>query len=118
MSHCERGGGNVNQSGVVKTEGAKLTAVSFVRSLTDEGRRYLRSSFSAIASLSGAQVCFPAIIPVSTRSPIHPSLQITQQQHALFGSNANIMVIHAGLECVCLSAHPNLDMVSIGPTHQ
>ena len=45
-------------------------------------------------------------------------MQITQQQHQrLFGSKANIMVIHAGLECgLFKKAYPNLDMVSIGPT--
>lgn len=119
MSHAVKGVVETSTNlGVVKTEGAKLTAVSFVRSLTDEGRLHLRSSFSAIASLSGAQCLFSGDYSGWAPEPHSPIMQITQQQHQrLFGSKANIMVIHAGLECgLFKKAYPNLDMVSIGPT--
>lgn len=45
-------------------------------------------------------------------------MQIVRQQHQrLFGHQANIMVIHAGLECgLFKKAYPDLDMVSVGPT--
>jgi dipeptidase D len=104
--------------GIIKTEGNQLTAVSFVRSLTDEGRLHLRSIFSAVASLSQAECLFSGDYSGWAPEPNSRIMQITQQQHQrLFGSKANIMVIHAGLECgLFKKAYPDLDMVSIGPT--
>ena len=119
MSHAVKGVVETSTNiGIIKTEGATLAAVSFVRSLTDEGRLHLRSSFSAVASLSGAQCLFSGDYSGWAPEPNSPIMQITQQQHQrLFGSKANIMVIHAGLECgLFKKAYPDLDMVSIGPT--
>lgn len=89
-----------------------------MRSLTDEGRWHLRSSFSAVANLSSAQCLFSGDYSGWAPEPNSPIMQITQQQHQrLFGHKANIMVIHAGLECgLFKKAYPDLDMVSIGPT--
>jgi len=119
MSHAVKGVVETSTNmGIIQTEGTTLTAVSFVRSLTDEGRLHLRSSFSAIASLSGAQCLFSGDYSGWAPEPNSPIMQITQQQHQrLFGCKANIMVIHAGLECgLFKKAYPDLDMVSIGPT--
>lgn len=119
MSHAITGVVETSTNlGVVTTEGAQLTAVSFVRSLTDEGRFHLRTLFSAVASLSQAESLFSGDYSGWAPEPNSPIMQITQQQHQrLFGSKANIMVIHAGLECgLFKKAYPDLDMVSIGPT--
>ena len=119
MSHAIKGVVETSTNiGIIKTEGATLTAVSFVRSLTDEGRLHLRSSFSAVANLSSAQCLFSGDYSGWAPEPNSPIMQITQQQHQrLFGNKANIMVIHAGLECgLFKKAYPDLDMVSIGPT--
>nr|WP_321271696.1 aminoacyl-histidine dipeptidase [uncultured Tolumonas sp.] len=119
MSHAVKGVVETSTNiGIIQTEGATLSAISFVRSLTDEGRLHLRSSFSAIADLSGAQCLFSGDYSGWAPEPNSPIMQITQQQHQrLFGNKANIMVIHAGLECgLFKKAYPDLDMVSIGPT--
>jgi len=119
MSHAVKGVVETSTNiGIIKTEGATLTAVSFVRSLTDEGRLHLRSSFSAVSSLSSAQCLFSGDYSGWAPEPHSAIMQITQQQHQrLFGCKANIMVIHAGLECgLFKKAYPDLDMVSIGPT--
>jgi dipeptidase D len=119
MSHAVKGVVETSTNlGVIKTEGTVLSTVSFVRSLTDEGRLHLRSSFAAVASLSDAQCLFSGDYSGWAPEPQSLIMQITQQQHQrLFGKKANIMVIHAGLECgLFKKAYPDLDMVSIGPT--
>lgn len=45
-------------------------------------------------------------------------LQVAQEQHiSLFGKEALVKAVHAGLECgLILEKYPHLDMISIGPT--
>ena len=119
MSHAIKGVVETSTNlGVIKTDGEQLSAVSFVRSLTDEGRLHLRSVFAAIASLSQAECIFSGDYSGWAPDPDSSVMQIVRQQHQrLFGHQANIMVIHAGLECgLFKKAYPDLDMVSVGPT--
>ncbi|WP_188025408.1 aminoacyl-histidine dipeptidase [Tolumonas osonensis] len=119
MSHAITGVVETSTNlGVIRTEEKQLSAVSFVRSLTDEGRAHLHSVFAAVAALSHAEAVFSGDYSGWAPDPDSAAMQIVQQQHQrLFGQQANIMVIHAGLECgLFKKTYPHLDMVSIGPT--
>ncbi len=119
MSHAITGVVETSTNlGVIKIDGERLSAISFVRSLTDEGRAHLRSVIAAVAALSHANAVFYGDYSGWAPDPDSAAMQIVQQQHQrLFGQQANIMVIHAGLECgLFKKTYPHLDMVSIGPT--
>jgi dipeptidase D len=67
--------------------------------------------FDAQLSFDGA---YPGWIP-DLESPLLASMQQLHRQ--LFGSQAEVKVIHAGLECGLLaSAYPDWQMISFGPT--
>ncbi|MEH6649906.1 MAG: beta-Ala-His dipeptidase [Motiliproteus sp.] len=85
----------------------------------DEGQReaLCRQIETALAPMS-ATVSFDGAYPGWTPDLQSPLLQAMQQQHQqLFGQQADIKVIHAGLECGLLAAaYPNWQMISFGPT--
>ena len=119
MSHAVNGVVETSTNlGVIRQEAGKLSAISFVRSLTDKGRLHLRSVFAAVSALSHAEAVFSGDYSGWAPDPGSPLMQIARQQHQrLFGSPPRIMVIHAGLECgLFKKAYPDLDMISIGPT--
>lgn len=119
MSHALKGVVETSTNlGIIRLEGQQLSAISFVRSLTDEGRLQLKNVFAALAELCQATALFSGDYSGWAPDPDSTAMQIAQQQHQrLFGNKANIMVIHAGLECgLFKKAYPALDMVSIGPT--
>ena len=81
-------------------------------------RWHLRTLFSAVAECAQADVIFSGDYSGWEPDPKSILAQLAQQQHQrLFGTKANIMVIHAGLECgLFKKRYPELDMISIGPT--
>ncbi len=119
MSHAVNGVVETSTNlGVIRQEAGMLSAISFVRSLTDEGRLHLRSVFSAVAALSHAEAVFSGDYSGWAPDPGSPLMQIARKQYQqLFGNQPRIMVIHAGLECgLFRKTYPQLDMISIGPT--
>lgn len=119
MSHAVKGIVETSSNlGILQQDKNKLTAIAFIRSLTDEGRWHLRTLFSAVAECAQADVIFSGDYSGWEPDPQSILAQLAQQQHQrLFGTKANIMVIHAGLECgLFKKRYPELDMISIGPT--
>ena len=68
--------------------------------------------------LAGAEVAQGDGYPGWAPNPDSKILKIAQETYRrLFGKEAKIMAIHAGLECgLFLTKYPHLDMISFGPT--
>jgi len=103
----------------IKMEGSKkIVIVTSQRSSTESAKNAIADQVSAVFRMAGAHVKqgdgYPGWAP-DTDSNI---LKIAQQSYRkLFGKEAKIMAIHAGLECgLFLEKHSQLDMISFGPT--
>jgi dipeptidase D len=73
---------------------------------------------TAAFELGGARVETSGGYPGWTPNLASPILKVARECHrSLFGREAEVTAIHAGLECGLLGEHiPGLDMVSFGPT--
>ena len=104
--------------GVLKANDNQVNATILVRSLIESGKAQVTEMLSSLAQLAGANAEFSA--PYPGWQPVNDSaiLRLTQQHYAdILGTEPQIKVIHAGLECGLLKKHyPNVEMVSIGPT--
>ncbi len=104
--------------GVLAVEKGKLVSTILVRSLVESGKEEVRGKIRSLAELVGASVLFSGDYPgwePDTESRITP---LTKQVYdEVLGYEAQIKVIHAGLECGLIKeVYPNMDVVSIGPT--
>ena len=102
----------------IREEEGRLTVLLSQRSDKVEGLTWLVAKSEALARLTGARIStgvgYPGWTPVST-SPL--LAQARQVYRELFGSEATIEIIHAGLECGIIGAqNPGMDMLSLGPT--
>ncbi|HEX3020129.1 MAG TPA: aminoacyl-histidine dipeptidase [Chitinispirillaceae bacterium] len=88
-----------------------------LRSSSDSARDDLANAVLCALSLAEAHVEFSGAYPGWQPNPdsnLLKTLKSTYEQ--LFKQNANIRVIHAGLECGIIGAkYPQIDMVSLGP---
>ncbi|GAB6909803.1 Aminoacyl-histidine dipeptidase [Desulfosarcina cetonica] len=73
---------------------------------------------AAIGNLAGARVASDAGYPPWPMNPDSALLERCKTLYReLFGSAADVQVIHAGLECGVIGDHcPEMDMISLGPT--
>ncbi len=103
---------------VVKTGKEELTVSISQRSSNAPALEAIIAKFEAGLSLGGASFeqggCYPGWQP-DLGSQL---LRVCQDTYIdLFGSEANVVALHAGLECGLIGAkYPDLDMISIGPT--
>ncbi|PTU64726.1 cytosol nonspecific dipeptidase [Chromobacterium sp. Panama] len=106
-----------NNLGVVVLEDGKLFANLMVRSLLDSGTWMLAREVESLFLLAGCQVDMEGGYPGWAPNPQSKLLALFQQVYASeFGGEAQVQVIHAGLECGILgSKYPGMDMVSFGP---
>ena len=90
------------------------------RSSIESSKQYIANMVRIVFDLAGANVShsdgYPGWKP-NTHSEI---LEIaTESYRRLFGTEAKVKAIHAGLECgLFLDKYPSLDMISFGPTLQ
>ena len=103
----------------IKMEGSKkIVIVTSQRSSVESAKNAIADQVAAVFCLAGAKVKqgdgYPGWAP-DTNSKI---LNIAQKSYRkLFGKEAQIKAIHAGLECgLFLEKYPRLDMISFGPT--
>lgn len=96
---------------------AELEACLLVRSLKDSATQALAERIRSGFQLIGAEVEFDGAYPGWTPNAQSELLQHFQASHTeLTGVEANVKVIHAGLECGIIGAkYPQLDMISFGP---
>jgi len=89
-----------------------------IRSSVGSRLEALNNTITAIGTLSGADVSYsdgyPAWQPDVNSILLKKSMQIYDE---LFGEKAEVLIIHAGLECgVIGEKYPEMEMISFGPT--
>lgn len=104
--------------GILKTEGELIKGKILVRSLIENGKADVRSRLTSLAELVGAKVVFSGNYPGWEPDPNSPITALTKKVYdQILGYEAEIKVIHAGLECGLIKkVYPTMDLVSIGPT--
>ncbi|TDO07649.1 MULTISPECIES: aminoacyl-histidine dipeptidase [Halomonas] len=106
-----------NNLGVVSLEGGRFHLCALVRSLRDSATQDLADRFRALFELVGARTRVENAYPGWTPNPDSPLLaRFCRLHREQLGSEAEVKVIHAGLECGILGGkYPKLDMISFGP---
>lgn len=104
---------------IVKIEGKEAVISCLLRSSVDTAKNDLVRQMQAVVDLTpGAEAEFTGGYPgwkPDMESPILKEMRGIYQK--LFGREAKIMAIHAGLECGLLGGvYKNWDMISFGPT--
>ncbi|BFM48369.1 aminoacyl-histidine dipeptidase [Marinomonas sp. THO17] len=94
-----------------------FSACLLVRSLVDSAVEHLAQSAKSAFALIGAQVKLENAYPGWRPDPNAGLLKAFLQVHKeVMGYEANVKVIHAGLECGIIGAkYPGMEMVSFGP---
>ncbi|QIY81155.1 aminoacyl-histidine dipeptidase [Chromobacterium violaceum] len=106
-----------NNLGVVSVADGKVFANLMVRSLLDSGTWMLAREAESLFKLAAFKVEMEGGYPGWAPNPGSKLLALFKDVYRQeFDAEAEVQVIHAGLECGILgSKYPNLDMVSFGP---
>lgn len=90
------------------------------RSSTASSKRDMNTMVRTVFEMAGAEVSSGEGYPGWKPNPHSEILEIaTASYKRLFGVDAKVKAIHAGLECgLFLDKYPTLDMISFGPTLQ
>lgn len=109
---------STNLASVKMKEGNTIVVGTSQRSSTESLKNYASNMVKAVFTLAGAKVEESAGYPGWKPNPNSAILKVAQQSfHKLYGKEAKVKAIHAGLECgLFLEKYPHLDMVSCGPT--
>ncbi len=96
----------------------KIVVTTSQRSSVERAKRDAMHSVEAVFALAGAEVEHSDGYPGWTPNPASSLLSWTEEAYQkLFGAEAKVRAIHAGLECgLFLEKYPHLEMVSFGPT--
>ena len=88
------------------------------RSSILSARNDMANTVRAVFQLAGANVTFGEGYPGWKPNPHSAILEVAVESYKrLFGVDAKVKAIHAGLECgLFLDKYPTLDMISFGPT--
>ncbi|RTL49425.1 MAG: aminoacyl-histidine dipeptidase [Rhodocyclaceae bacterium] len=103
--------------GVVNIGQGDAEAVFMLRSLVDTAAAELAAELSDLFLLAGMEVQRVGAYPGWKPEPASPLLALTQEVFRReFGTEPEIKVIHAGLECGLIGGkYPYMDMISFGP---
>ncbi|EPC02872.1 hypothetical protein L861_23970 [Litchfieldella anticariensis FP35 = DSM 16096] len=106
-----------NNLGVVNLENGCFHLCALVRSLRDSATDDIADRFAALFSLIGARTRVENAYPGWTPDPESSLLARFRRLHQqCLGSDPEVKVIHAGLECGILGGkYPHLEMISFGP---
>ena len=90
------------------------------RSSTASSKQDIANMVRTVFEMAGAKVSFGDGYPGWKPNPHSEILKVAAASYKrLFGTEAKIKAIHAGLECgLFLDKYPSLDMISFGPTLQ
>ncbi len=96
----------------------KIKVITSQRSSQTEGREKVKNQIHNALASAGAEVYHSNGYPGWNPNPNSKLLAVAQSSYReLFGEEAKVRAIHAGLECgLFLERNPNLDMISFGPT--
>lgn len=106
-----------NNLGVVSLAAGRFHLCALVRSLRDSATRDMADRFASLFALIGARTRVENAYPGWTPAPDSALLARFRRLHRqCLGNEAEVKVIHAGLECGILGGkYPALDMISFGP---
>lgn len=95
-----------------------ITVGTSQRSSIDSCKRMVANQVASVFKLAGAIVTSGDGYPGWAPNPNSKILKIAEETYRkLFGKDAKIKAMHAGLECgLFLEKYPSLDMISFGPT--
>ncbi len=107
-----------NNLAIVKSEKGKIIVRTLMRGSCDTAKHDLSEAIRAVFELAGAKVAFSGGYSgwqPNMESPILKTMKETYKN--LYGVEADVKAIHAGLECAIISNnYPHWDMISCGPT--
>ncbi|OIP82076.1 MAG: cytosol nonspecific dipeptidase [Porphyromonadaceae bacterium CG2_30_38_12] len=108
---------STNLASVKMISDSKIRITTSQRSSVDSAKNDIASMVESVFLLAGASVTHGDGYPGWKPNLESNILKIAVQKHkALFGAEAEVRAIHAGLECgLFLTKYPHLDMISIGP---
>jgi dipeptidase D len=103
---------------IVDVKSGKVSVKFLTRSSRDSMKDYMAQSIAATFRMAGMKVEFSGAYSgwePNMNSPILKAM--TEAYKKQFGEEAQVKVVHAGLECGIIGAVvPELDMISFGPT--
>lgn len=108
---------STNISTIVSTENY-VDVTLLVRSIYDSEKEDIASSVESVFRLAGAEMEFGASYPSWNQSNEFPLLLKAKEVYRkLFDTEANTVVMHAGLECgIFADSYPEMSIISFGPT--
>ncbi len=102
----------------VSTADGKFELMALIRSSVDTAKEALAERLVCLAELAGGSCALTGAYPgwkPNMQSPLLKAMKETYMK--LYNKEAQVMAIHAGLECGLLGGvYPNWDMISFGPT--
>lgn len=109
---------STNLASIKMKEGNTILITTSQRSSTNSLKDDAGNILNAVFTLAKAEVKHSAGYPGWRPNPESKILSVAKKAYKdLFGKEAEIMAIHAGLECgLFLEKYPHLDMISCGPT--
>ena len=109
---------STNLASIKKIGDTKIVVGTSQRSSVESAKNAIADQVAAVFRLAGAKVVHGEGYPGWTPNPESKILTVARESYRkLFGKDAKIMAIHAGLECgLFLEKYPQLDMISFGPT--
>jgi dipeptidase D len=109
---------STNLASVKMTGSTKIVIGTSQRSSSESEKNAIADQVAATFLQAGAKVKHGEGYPGWKPNPDSKILKIAQESYQkLFGKEAEIRAIHAGLECgLFLEKYPDLDMISFGPT--
>lgn len=109
---------STNLASVKQIDDNKIFIVTSQRSSVESEKDATADQVASVFKLAGAKVIHNDGYPGWAPNPNSKILEVAKTSYRkLFGKDAKIMAIHAGLECgLFLEKYPYLDMISFGPT--
>jgi dipeptidase D len=109
---------STNLASVKMVGDSKIVIGTSQRSSVESAKNAIADQVAAVFRLAGAKVEHGEGYPGWAPNPDSKILKTAQDSYRkLFGKEAKIMAVHAGLECgLFLEKYPHLDMISFGPT--
>ena len=109
---------STNLASVKMPEAGKVVVETSQRSSVDSLKDAAADQVAAVFRLAGAEVKHGDGYPGWAPNPDSKILKVAEETYRkLFGKDAQVLAIHAGLECgLFLEKYPYLDMISFGPT--
>jgi dipeptidase D len=106
--------------GTIALGDGQMQAGFLVRSSIDSARDAVAEEIASAFALAGAEASLHDSYSGWQPNPDSPLLALMQETwRDLFGTDAGVMAVHAGLETSAIGAtYPGMDMISIGPTLQ